>query len=95
MRIAERCRIHATSMDSEGWYTTAIVLYAAAELLDKQEAEHDAYVVAANANVCALNREIVALERIIYRNSQFMRHVDESTLNEIIAKYEPNTPDGG
>jgi hypothetical protein len=39
MTLAERCRIHAVSMDGEGWYVTGNVLDAAATELDRQAKE--------------------------------------------------------
>jgi hypothetical protein len=36
--LAERCRIHAGKMDSEGWYVTANVLDAAADEIERLRA---------------------------------------------------------
>ena len=64
-------------------------------LREAREATHDEYVARANENVCALNAEITMLRRLIYRNAEFLRFVDNHFLQGVIAEFEPNTPDGG
>ena len=43
----------------------------------------------------AMETENRQLRLIIYRNHEFMRNTDHKVLNEIIAEFEPNYPDGG
>ena len=39
MKLSERCAIHAEKMNDEGWYVTANILAAAAEILNESDSD--------------------------------------------------------
>lgn len=58
--------------------------------LQQINAKCDTIIALLRARAALAEAEIRKLKLIIYRNANFMPHVKESTLNEIIAEFEPN-----